>query len=151
MRCVQREKFKGIITKTCNAGCLLHPSVTLPVNPTRWHFCVSPDNFSTPRHPLQYQIRPDENFSSRAIKLVSPVPNDHWPERQSGVNLHRLNLEIVRIQLVKSGGARILSSPGPFFCSFVTFANSLNSQHEILWRRVNTQSKFSDSFCPPVN
>ena len=73
-------------------------------------------------YPLQYQIRPDEHFSSPATNLVSPGPNDHWFERQSGVNSHRLNLEIVIIQLVKSGGESIVSSAEPFFCPFVTFA-----------------------------
>ena len=72
----------------------LHPSVTHPVKPYPVTFCVSPDNFSTPRHPLQYQIRPDEHF-------CSPVPNHHWFEIQSGGNSYRLNLEIFTITLLR--------------------------------------------------
>ena len=45
-----------------------------------------------------------------------------WFERQSRVNSHRRNLEIVRIQLVKSGGALMLFFAEPFFCPFVAFA-----------------------------
>ena len=53
-----------------------------------------------------------------------PVPNNHWFERQSGVNSHRLNLEVVRIQFVKSGWVCILSY---------------------------SQCKLSDSSCPSVD
>ena len=53
---------------------LLHPSVTQPVKPYQVTFC---EKNSTPRHPLQYQIRPDENFSSPGTNFVFPVTNDH--------------------------------------------------------------------------
>ena len=93
------------------------PSKTLPGD----FLCLHGQHFHSPA-PLQYQIRPDEHFSSPATNLFTPVPNDHWFERHSEVNSHRLDLEFVTIQLVKSSRTRTVSSAEPFFCPFIAFA-----------------------------
>ena len=94
-----------------------HPSVTHPVKPYPMTFlCLPGTHCNTKFDPTNISL------PQQLIWLPRCPMADHWFERQSGVNSHRRNLEIVRIQLVKPGGARILSSAEPFVCLFATFA-----------------------------
>ena len=70
------------------------PFCNTPSETLRGDIFVSPQTtFPLPGTHCNTKFDPTNIFSFPATNLVSPVPNDHWFERQSGVNSHRLNLQ----------------------------------------------------------